>query len=426
MKILSRKTQLFLLLAVGILLIFAGSVQAAPKKAKTELVLVLVDKSAYKELREGLGAYFADVKKLFNVKFKVMVKDYYNELKPPEIRRMLREEYSRNELPVVGAIMVGPIPIALKREANKALYPKNLYYEDFDAKWTGPEGAKGIFTKVQTNPKTNATEIWTAWWVPPSNDRAEQVKMLQGFLKKLHAFYQGKLTGTDSMLFLSSGRWCGVEACESWTVLMGGVINSSGQKFILYCGNPEFIEPHEKPAKGEVFTTKELMDLLTKRRWQHMHIQTHGAPGGFYWKGGNKIEAKTIDLTKFDKTGPNFLTMSGCNNGTIRGTHSEKPDYTNSIANTILFSPRTATVAFFGNGSEQSTGAFAAYFTQLFEAVDVINGSYYGEGFFKMRNFDHPWGTLHYMFRWADEKVLGGDPFYRYRASKKTAATKGK
>lgn len=73
-------------------------------------------------------------------------------------------------------------------------------------------------------------------------------------------------------------------------------------------------------------------------------------------------------------------------------------------------------MAFYGNASPQSTGAFAQYLTYMFEALDPSNNSYMAEGYYKMVNSDQPWGTDHYMFRGGDEKVLSGDPFARYSA----------
>ena len=151
-----------------------------------------------------------------------------------------------------------------------------------------------------------------------------------------------------------------------------------------------------------------------------MHIGTHGAPSGFYWVEGNAVTVHNLDLDVFDATGPNILTTSGCNNGNFRGSVGVEPAYAQSIGSRILFSENTVTVAYFGSGTSQSTSGFASYFTELFSSLDAVEDSYIAEGFQNMCNTDHPWGRLRYMFRWADEKILSGDPFAKYHGAKST------
>ncbi len=380
-----------------------------------QVVLVLVDKTAYGELRESLEIYFKDIQAEFPVKFKVLADDFYNAA-PPAIREKLHAEYKASNGNVVGAIMAGPIPVAMKYIENEKIYiPANLYYEDFDGVWSGPRSAEGIFTDLKTDELTNATEIWTAWWVPPAKveDRAGQIAMLKVFLAKLHDYHTGKIVGRDSMVFLTSPRWNQVENGEAWTVLMRDAITSTGQSFKLYSGNPE-AEEHVAPASGQIYTQQEFIDVMTKNRWQHMELLLHGAPNGFYWMGGRFVSTE-IDLSWFDQTGANILTSAGCSNGNFRGHFTEQPRYEISIGNVLLFSPRTITVSYFGSAAPQSCAGFASYSTELFRSLRADGNEYFAEGYYRMRNTDLPWGLKRYMFRWADEKILSGDPFVKYR-----------
>jgi len=54
--------------------------------------------------------------------------------------------------------------------------------------WTDADG-DGVFDGLKSDQSKNATEIWTAWWVPPSNDPEEQVRLLNTLLEKLHRFH---------------------------------------------------------------------------------------------------------------------------------------------------------------------------------------------------------------------------------------------
>ncbi len=180
---------------------------AGDDKAVTSRALVVVDKSVYPEIEARLTKYIDHIRREFGVELKVLVDDYYD-MQPPDIRARLKHEYQNSPVPVVGAIMVGPIPHAIRSSLGAAeettkyemlmdeadekgdrrlawecwrklplLTPAPLYYEDFDAEWIDEDG-DGVFEKIETDPENNPTEIWTAWWVPPSEDRRMQAKLL--------------------------------------------------------------------------------------------------------------------------------------------------------------------------------------------------------------------------------------------------------
>ena len=186
---------------------------AAAAETPKARALVVVDETVYPQIKEGLDKYIDDIRWEFDIELKVLVDEFYS-MTPPQIRAILKKEYESSEIPVVGAIMVGPIPHALRsrigamqetidlqkaldeakaRGDNDAawqvyrkmpdLCPAPMYYEDFDAVWIDEDG-DNVFENIETNAENNATEIWTAWWVPPRNDAGEQVKMLNTFLKK--------------------------------------------------------------------------------------------------------------------------------------------------------------------------------------------------------------------------------------------------
>jgi len=419
-----RLWSLVALLSLGVTFTAAADSATGPRAR----ALLIVDKSVYPEIKDGLAKYAAHVLKVQNIACEARPDDYYN-MKPPAIRALLQAEYKKSQPPLVGAIMVGPIPYPLAGNPKEITIPAVMFYEDFDAKWDDPDG-DGVY-QVTYDRVNNPTEIWTAWWVPPANDAPTQVKLLKGWLDKLDRYYRGEITGEGGMLF-QAGNVTSVEVTEGWMVLMGDTLQSVNQKLTTYSRVCED-KTQPKPAKGEEFTGAEFLAAFSSRPWQHLHIGTHGTPRGFYWEGtaveGLKPEKPSpnytwLDCSTFKGTAANVVTTSGCSNGNFRGSLNST-DYAKSIGNLLLFSPDTITVAFYGSASPQSTSEFAAYHTELIESLKADGGGYLAEGYFKMRNHDYSWGTSHYIFRGGDEKIVSGDPFVRYRpAASATGAAK--
>ncbi len=167
------------------------------------------------------------------------------------------------------------------------------------------------------------------------------------------------------------------------------------------------------PKHAPEFFSEDLVKPFTGKRWQHLHLLTHGDPAGYYWHAG-RVTTDTLNMLKFRQTGANIITTSGCSNGNFRGHNKGETVFSRSMGNQLLFSSSTVTVAYYGGSSPQSTGVFAMYHTELIESLDPEKESYLAEGYYNMRNSDYSWGTLHYFFRSIDGKILSGDPFARY------------
>lgn len=377
----------------------------------TSRVLIVVDESVYPEIEEGLETYMDHVRGMLPVEFKVLSDGFYA-MSPADIRARLARECRGAAPPVVGAIMVGPIPHAVRGNPTEILTPVPIYYEDFEAQWRDTDN-DGYFNEVDNDRTTNATEIWTAWWTPPANEHKHQIKLINAYLDKLDRYYRGEIVGRDGMIFIA-GNGNSVEITEAWFVLMEDAMKSTGQKVAKVYSRHGQMPATELPTDGEEYKPEDLERALEQGRYQHVHTLTHGAPNGFYWEQA-AIRGTSLDFSKFDDTGANIFTTSGCSNANFRGRNRGQPDYSSSIGNLLVFSPRTITVAYYGATSPQSTGVFAVEHTALYEYLDPERGSYFADGYFRMRNTDICWGTQHYMFRGLDGKALIGDPFARYR-----------
>lgn len=408
---------------LGILVAASGVMTAQADQARMR-VLVLVDQAVYPELEAGLGKYMQHVQEAFPVDFKVLADRFY-EMKPPAIREILRRQYKDSKTPVVGAIMVGPIPHACKtHDPTEILIPCPLYYEDFDAQWVDKDG-DGYFEQVITDRKTNPTEIWTAWWVPPAMDAPTQIKLLKTWLDKLDRYYRGEIVGRDQMLW-AAGNVVKVEDVEGWTVLLKDTMRPLDQNLEIWSRIGQDTGTYRPNKRKDEFGPKDFVTAFTLKPWQHCHIMAHGNQRGWYWDNTGVCAARGVkgkpewsllmDLSTFEGTAGNIVTASGCSNGNFRGAYVG-PAYDRAIPNLLLFSPDTITIAYYGAASPQSTSGFAPYCTELIESLKADGGSYFAEGYYKMRNHDYSWGTQHYFFRGGDEKILSGDPFARYRPS---------
>lgn len=419
----SRSTILVALTAA----VLAGHAAAEPPRAR---VVLLVDQSVYPELRGGLETYAAHVLELHDVACVPLPDDYYH-MRPSDVRAVLKREYeqpaSAEHPRLAGAILVGPIPHALSGDAERwgITPPAPLFYEDFDAEWVDAND-DGAFEQLKTDRLSNATEIWTAWWVPPAQEPAEQAQLLKAFLDKLDRYYRGELVGRDQMLWMA-GNVLSVEMCEGWTVLLKDTMKPLGQHLHIWCRVGQDAGTFRPNKRQDEFSPTDLVAALTLRPWQHCHICSHGSPRGWHWNGSGVVAAPPadgqpeaallLDLDRFAGHAGNIITTSGCSNGNFRGDYIRSA-YERSLGNRLLFSTHTATIAFYGAASPQSTSGFAAYCTELIESLRPDGGSFLANGYFKMRNHDYSWGTQHYFFRGGDDKVLLGDPFARYRDSR--------
>ncbi|MBK9120086.1 MAG: hypothetical protein IPM18_10875 [Phycisphaerales bacterium] len=420
-------------LAVATLLI-AVAVAMAQAPEPRGRVVVIVDNSAYPELKEGLDKYAAHVLASHRIVVEPRPDDYY-EMQPPAIRDRLRSEYQQRRLPrLVGAIMVGPIPHACRsHDPKQIMVPLPLYYEDFDAVYEDRNG-DGVYSDDEiTNDRVhNPTEIWTAWWVPPALEREAQVRLLKGFLDKLDRYYRDEITGRDQMLW-TAGNVVKVEDVEGWSVLLKDTMKPLDQQLRTWAKIGQDTGTFRPFKMKDEHGPTDFVKAFTLQPWQHAHIIAHGNQRGWYWDNtgvcvaraaGDKPEwSLLMDVSTFGGTAANIVTTSGCSNGNFRGDYVGE-HYDRALANILLFSPETITIAYYGAASPQSTSGFASYCTELIESLRADGDSYLAEGYFKKRNHDYSWGTQHFFFRGGDEKILSGDPFARYRDSKPWPADK--
>jgi hypothetical protein len=424
-----------LLICTGTLLLTAAAF--AEPKARA---VFMVDKAIYPEIKAGLDTYAAHILKNFNVVCEARPDDYYK-MQPPAIRAILKKEYETSKPPLVGAIMVGSIPCAVKGDPADILIPVTLFYEDFDATYEDKNN-DGCYQDAEiTNDRPkNPTEIWTSWWVPPcaGDDKAAQVKHLNTFLTKLDRFYKDEINGRDAMLW-AAGNVGHVETIEGWTVLMKDTMNAGAkplnQKLYIWCRFGQDEGTFRPNKRTDEFGARDFIKAFTLQPWLHVHVIAHGNQRGWYWdttgvvasSDPNRPESTIkMDFSAFKGGAANIVTTSGCGNGNFRGDYGVKPMYERFLGSLLLFSPETITVAYYGAASPQSTSGDPGFCTELVESLQADGPSYLAEGYKKLRNSDYSWGTQHFFFRGGDEKVLSGDPFAKFRPTPEPSAEQKK
>lgn len=435
--------------------------QPLPVKAETVLLLVNdTDPDLYSAISGPLTTYIHQVEERFGVSFQVVPDDYYHAYTAPQIRTLLHNLY--DSIPdLTGAILVGTIPYATYRHGDGSINPAPLFYEDFEADWIDAHPLDGHYELIVTDPYNNPTEIWTAWWIPPTNSVYTQASFLTAYLLKLASYYEGTIEGENSLLFIGSNMtnlgyntdWVklllnhgeqappaidhigvyssdqslmwGYHGVESWLYPQDLTKSRywSGLTWIGFTAAYDFT-PYQYPSHGASdVEVDELVYLWNEQTYKYCHTWSHGSPGGIFYEGaGNYFQWSDVGLIQAGQ-GANVITTSGCSNGNFRGSTGTTCYYERSLGNQLVFSTNTACVTFYGSASSQSTALFAEYHELLVEGLHPDPSNYFAKGYYAMRNSDIVWGDSHYFFRSVDDKVLLGNPFVTWLDSTIPTAT---
>jgi hypothetical protein len=399
-------------LVLGYGCMIAGAVPPPPKgmDLPTHSVLLLVDESVLPGIQYELTMYIDQILRNEKVVCLPRPAKYYS-MSPTEIRERLADAYRRSRIPLAGAIMVGPIPCPTRAvDGARHPIPAPRFYEDFDAQWHD-DNSDDVFDRVEGDPAARRTEIWTAWWAPPTNDRAQQAAQILALLKKLVRGQKGELLGRDQMLWLAGDGDTAAQR-TSWTTQLEQTRKGLDQELWTWSNaDPRAGVYH---TSGGTFAPDDLARALLLRRWQHAHIVADGHASGWQWdqcglsvaRGSYVGEgAERFELDACDGWGANLVTTSAGGVGNFRGV-GPQPQYDQSIANALLCSDDTPTVAIVASATP--TNVTPERFAPLFDAIQTGGAGYLAAGYRKACNAS------------ADDAVdfvLIGDPFYRYRTS---------
>jgi len=127
--------------------------------------------------------------------------------KPAELRAFLK-----SKMPIVGAVMVGSLPVAWFEMADDfhgpAEFPCDLYYMDLDGTWTDADGDG----KFSAHPAKVAPEIWVGrLWTPTSG--GNDAVLLNDYFRRNHLFRKGQFGASNTGLAFVDDDWTGFGDC---------------------------------------------------------------------------------------------------------------------------------------------------------------------------------------------------------------------
>lgn len=166
-------------------------------------MLVLVNDGLYPSVKASIDQYVADL--AYEGYFAVV----YTVAKgtPAELRAFIKAR-----LPLVGAVMVGSMPVAWFEMSDDfygaAEFPCDLFFMDLNGTWTDPDGDG----KFSTHPTGVEPEIWVGrLWTPASggNDAA----LINDYFARNHKYRKGQLGYSDRALAYVDDDWAHFDDC---------------------------------------------------------------------------------------------------------------------------------------------------------------------------------------------------------------------
>ncbi|HET9653332.1 MAG TPA: hypothetical protein VFP36_14120, partial [Usitatibacter sp.] len=166
-------------------------------------MLVLVNYDVYPSVKASVDRYVMDVAYEGYFATAYRVKDGT----PAELRNFIK-----SKVPVVGAVMVGSLPVAwfeMTDDFNGAAeFPCDLFYMDLDGTWKDPDN-DGKFSEHTSGA---APEIWIGrLWTPSGN--GNDPALLNDYFERNHLFRKGLLGYSDRALAYVDDDWAGFGDC---------------------------------------------------------------------------------------------------------------------------------------------------------------------------------------------------------------------
>ena len=167
-------------------------------------VLVLVNHDLYAGVRSSIDQYVRDLANEGYFATTYTVKGGA----PADIRNFLK-----SEMPIVGALMVGALPVAWFEMADdfdnsQSEFPCDLYYMDSNGTWNDPDG-DGKFSE---HPSGVEPEIWIGrLWTPSSG--GNDVAQINDYFGRNHRYRTGRFGCSNKALAYVDDDWTGFDDC---------------------------------------------------------------------------------------------------------------------------------------------------------------------------------------------------------------------
>jgi 6-phosphogluconolactonase (cycloisomerase 2 family) len=265
------------------------------------LVHVFVDSVIYPEIQTNFDQFISDLQA---DSFTVMVTEVWSQT-PEIIRSTLQSEYASG---LVGVILVGDVPAAWMQTFSMESYytsyfPTDYFYMDLNGTWVD-NNADGFYDNLSG---TMEPEIWSGRITPTNCLFGDEVKLLNQYFIKNHAYRTGSLSLPDRALgYLELTWYPQLETYLGWVYDNVDVIDDENTTTAL----------HYK--------------YMLQQGYEWVHLLSHSSPWGstFFLHndtyGGGSVFSYEMPLVNPQA---NFVLLNACSNAKYTETNNLGQSY---------------------------------------------------------------------------------------------------
>jgi ankyrin repeat protein len=265
------------------------------------LVHVFVDSVVYPEIQTNFDQFISDLQA---DSFSVVVTQVAGQT-PEVMRSILQSEYASG---LVGVILVGDVPAAWMQTSNLETYytsyfPTDYFYMDLNGTWLDSD-LNGFYDNLSGN---LSPEIWSGRITPTNCLFGDEVKLLNRYFVKNHAYRTGSMSLPDRALGYLELTW--YPQLETY---LGWVYN-----------NVDVID-------NENTTTALNYKYMLQQGYEWVHLLAHSSPWGstFFLQndtyGGGSVFSYEMPLVNPQA---NFVLLNACSNAKYTETNNLGQSY---------------------------------------------------------------------------------------------------
>jgi hypothetical protein len=265
------------------------------------LVHVFVDSHVYPAIQTNLNQFVSDLQA---GGYTVSVTQVTTET-PEAIRAILQAEYSSG---LVGVILVGDVPAAWMETFRVTSYyvshfPTDYFYMDLDGTWNDYD-ANGFYDNLSGNLEP---EIWSGRITPSNCLFGDEVKLLNQYFVKNHAYRTGSLSLPDRALGYLELTW--YPEIETY---LGWVYNDVDA------------------VDNQDTTTALHYKYMLQQGYEWVHLLAHSSPwGSTFFLHGETYGGGSVFSYEMPQVNPqaNFVLLNACSNAKYTETDNLGQSY---------------------------------------------------------------------------------------------------
>jgi hypothetical protein len=265
------------------------------------LVHVFVDSVIYPEIQTNLNQFISDLQA---DSYTVSVTQVWSQT-PQVIRAILQSEYASG---LVGVILVGDVPAAWMETFRFSSYyvshfPTDYFYMDLDGTWSDND-ANGFYDNLSGN---LYPEIWSGRITPTNCIFGDEVKLLNQYFVKNHAYRTGSLSLPDRALgYLELTWYPEIETYLGWVYDDVNVVDN------------------------EDTTTALHYKYMLQQGYEWVHLLSHSSPwGSTFFLHSETYGGGSVFSYEMPQVNPqaNFVLLNACSNAKYTETNNLGQSY---------------------------------------------------------------------------------------------------